>query len=458
MPVFRRLTFAAAFAAAGVAGIPGGAFAQRSVGEATSISRDVSGLLAGRDRRLTTGDGVFADETIRTAAESAASLRFLDSTTLAVGPSASVKLDRFVFNPDATARSAVVSVGRGAFRWSSGNSAPRAYEVRTPTAVIGVRGTSFDLVVEALREVLVLREGVIRACLIATGRCLTLTIPGQAAIITRSGITLRGDRAQAPQVFAQRCLSGGGPSCTTETPFETVALVPPVRTRWTGGHIGVHVDGVINDGSTRYDGSPSVRTSIALGNVPARAAFDDRQFRLGFNAGLTLQQDRLVFGIDADVSFLDGRSRSVEQRVIPAPRIPIIVTSETRSRQNYLATLRPRVGALVTDDLLLYLTGGLAFGGVDIRGDIGNTTRGGGIYAGRKSTTQTGWVAGFGAELALVAGFSVRAEYLHYDLGSATARLAETTGFTAPGDPAPFASAKVRTRGDLLRVGLTRRF
>ena len=163
----------------------GQALAQRNIGAAISIEREVTGALAGRTHSLNTGSGVSSNENIRTANESAAQLRFLDQTKLSIGPSASVVLDRFVYNPDRTARDEVVEVTAGAARWVSGVSRAGAEHLRTPHATMGVRGTMFDLLVEARRTIVILREGVIVVCPIrAPQRCVTLNTPGQTVIVT----------------------------------------------------------------------------------------------------------------------------------------------------------------------------------------------------------------------------------------------------------------------------------
>ncbi|WP_134498355.1 FecR domain-containing protein [Microvirga pakistanensis] len=185
----------------------GPALAQRNIGSAVVVNRNVSGALGGRTRAINPGDGVFSNENIRTANESAAQFQFLDETRLALGPSASVVLDRFVYNPDRTTREAVVRIATGALRWVSGASQPSAYQVRTPHAVIGVRGTAFDLLVDSQRTSVALREGVIVVCLIRTPqRCATLNMPGQAVAVTRSAI--EGPRPAGPTTtqFAERCL------------------------------------------------------------------------------------------------------------------------------------------------------------------------------------------------------------------------------------------------------------
>src|SRR5688572_26386144 len=125
----------------------GPAFAQRNIGSAIAVERDVSASLAGRVRTLGVGNGVFANERIQTANQSAAQLQFLDQARLRIGPSATVVLDRFVYNPDRTTRESTVQVTTGAVRWIGGASQPGTHRVRTPHAIIGVRGTVFDVIV-----------------------------------------------------------------------------------------------------------------------------------------------------------------------------------------------------------------------------------------------------------------------------------------------------------------------
>src|SRR3954462_6463600 len=77
------------------------------IGDATQVVREVSGTVGGRSRPGSPNDQVFQDEPIRPEAESSARLRFLDKTDLSIGASASVKLDRFVYDPGGSARSVV---------------------------------------------------------------------------------------------------------------------------------------------------------------------------------------------------------------------------------------------------------------------------------------------------------------------------------------------------------------
>jgi hypothetical protein len=117
------------------------------IGTATVIAATVTGNAAGAARSLRSGDDVFEDELIETDRTGTGQFEFLDRTRLAVGPASAVKLDRFVYNGNRTAKSLAIELGRGAFRFFSGRSGRGAYRIRTVTATIGVRGTSFDLYV-----------------------------------------------------------------------------------------------------------------------------------------------------------------------------------------------------------------------------------------------------------------------------------------------------------------------
>jgi hypothetical protein len=180
--------------------------AREKVGGATTIERDVSGSLPGETRKVARGDEVYADELIRTANLSAAKIQFIDKTNLSIGPLAAVKLDHFVYNRDSSARSMVVSVTKGALRWVSGLSDSKAYQIRTPVAIIGVRGTIFDLLVEPRRATLVLQEGAVEVCTTDRRRCKRVSRRGDVVTVTPGRIDGPRPGGPGPSDFASRCL------------------------------------------------------------------------------------------------------------------------------------------------------------------------------------------------------------------------------------------------------------
>lgn len=155
------------------------------IGVASAIQRDVTGTLGNSVRDLNAGAGVFRNERINTRQESTAQLLFLDETSLAIGPSSEVVLDRFVYNPGGTAEDVTVNAVKGAFRFVSGSSASRNYTVKTPLATIGVRGTIFDLLVSATKVIVILVQGAVDVCV--DGVCTGIVEPGKYIVVNADG-------------------------------------------------------------------------------------------------------------------------------------------------------------------------------------------------------------------------------------------------------------------------------
>jgi outer membrane immunogenic protein len=108
-----------------------------------------------------------------------------------------------------------------------------------------------------------------------------------------------------------------------------------------------------------------------------------------------------------------------------------------------MGTVRGRLGYLVTPTILVYGTGGLAYGGVHASATHGGVMQGvltgandakypvpyaysqlNGTYtfpivpgSGSYSNTQVGWIAGGGAEWMFAPNWSLKIEGLYYDLG-----------------------------------------
>jgi hypothetical protein len=123
------------------------AWGQAAVGNANIVVNEVTGAVAGASRVLSAEDDIFQDELIRTGASSATKLVFRDETTMEIGPESELTIDTFVFDPDPDRSRVVMALGKGAFRFVSGRTARANYEIRTPTAIIGIRGTILEIAV-----------------------------------------------------------------------------------------------------------------------------------------------------------------------------------------------------------------------------------------------------------------------------------------------------------------------
>ncbi len=109
------------------------------IGVAASVVNKVDGSLGPQTRTLAIGDKVFTNEVIRTGSDSKGQLLFRDETSLAIGPDSEVTLDKFVYNPNGG--SLTLNATKGVFRFISGSLPKQSYEIKTPSATVGVRGT-----------------------------------------------------------------------------------------------------------------------------------------------------------------------------------------------------------------------------------------------------------------------------------------------------------------------------
>ena len=203
------------------------AHAQARVGEAAVIQKEVVRVTGSATSQINVGDGLLRDETVRTGLESAARLVMADNTNLSLGPNATLKLDRTVFNDEHSYRDIAVKLTAGAFRFVTGHSEKAAYKISTPLATIGVRGTILDILSQRGKTTVVLQEGASRVC--ATGgACIELTQPGETAIITSTGngkVTIH-KASTPPWTFASSCGAAAGLCSVTDLADATPAVTP----------------------------------------------------------------------------------------------------------------------------------------------------------------------------------------------------------------------------------------
>ena len=163
-------------------GVAAPAQADESIGGAKTVVNLVTGDLPTGDKvNVFQGDDVFKDEGVRTDADSSARLVLRDNTNLLLGPSSSIKLDRFVYAGPSQPGAIAVNLVKGALRFATGDADKKAYLIATPTAALGVRGTVLKIVSNPSKTFVVLDEGGAVVCTRAAPKkhCLQLTDPGQ---------------------------------------------------------------------------------------------------------------------------------------------------------------------------------------------------------------------------------------------------------------------------------------
>ena len=185
----RRATSLALFTlslTSGVAGLPLTTRAADGPIGVAAVVRNTVSQLEPRATKIAKGDEVVRNEVVRTAADSDARLVFRDDTNLSLGPNSTLKLDRTVFD-DPKAGDIAIKLTLGAFRFVTGNSNKEAYEIKTPIATMGVRGTTLDILVKKRRNIIVLRSGKVTLCVLGSGKCVELNHEGDTANVTSNG-------------------------------------------------------------------------------------------------------------------------------------------------------------------------------------------------------------------------------------------------------------------------------
>jgi hypothetical protein len=164
--------------------------ANTRIGTAAAVRNQVTATQTGQERRLAVGNAVFQDDLVRTGADSVAQLLFADQTTLSVGPRSEIRLDRFVYDPSRSVGDVAVSLTGGSLRFITGQQDPRSYQVRTPVATIGVRGTIVDFLYLDGRMFGILDEG--RAYFtLGNQQVIELNEPGKAVEFFSDGTASR---------------------------------------------------------------------------------------------------------------------------------------------------------------------------------------------------------------------------------------------------------------------------
>ena len=138
-------------------------------------------------RKLETGDDVRQQDLIEVSSDGRGEFKLRDQTKLALGPGSRLLLDKFIYDPNISGGAIVLNLAKGAFRFITGVAAKPAYVIHTPTASITVRGTIFDVYVQADgMSWLLLIEGAVEVCN-ESGKCRVVDEPGKLIRITPDG-------------------------------------------------------------------------------------------------------------------------------------------------------------------------------------------------------------------------------------------------------------------------------
>jgi outer membrane immunogenic protein len=229
---------------------------------------------------------------------------------------------------------------------------------------------------------------------------------------------------------------------------------PPIAVdpsyNWTGFYIGLNAGyGWNDDRSVGITGSPLITAAQPV-FIPFALGLSPEGWLAGGQIGYNYQfAGRGVFGIEADFAWADIQNSNFVD-------LPVALVSRTSVSEkiDFFGTVRGRLG-VTFDRLLVYGTGGLAYANVKQLGHIDEFFPGGGRqFIANSSDLRYGWTVGVGAEWAVSKNWSVKAEYLYYDLGGNTITGPQSN----PVNGIDFATYSFSTRGSIARGGLNYKF
>jgi outer membrane immunogenic protein len=153
---------------------------------------------------------------------------------------------------------------------------------------------------------------------------------------------------------------------------------------------GLYIGGNVGYGETSFSETASVPGASASASVHGNGVVG------GFQAGYNKQFGTFVLGLETDFDLT-----SIEN-----------TTAGVSTKLPWFGTTRTRLGFLINPALLLYGTGGVAYGRVEQS-----------VPGASVKTPGVGWAAGAGVQYAFTPQWSIGAEYLHVELDGPSANI-----------------------------------
>jgi len=236
-------------------------------------------------------------------------------------------------------------------------------------------------------------------------------------------------------------------------PMYSKAPMAPPAYSWTGLYVGAN--GGYGWGQDAVNFAPAAGDAALLfadGVVPRSVSTKPAGGLAGGQIGYNWQWNKIwVVGLEADLDWA-GINGSGSASLPTVPGVAGGFSNFATQKLASLGTVRARFGYAI-DNALFYATGGLAYGSTSLQTSVIGVGKCGpvGVCATASSTQwMAGWTAGAGFEWAFASMWSLKAEYLYYDLGSRS----QTQFDPADTFGAPYFSSSVAFRGDIVRVGL----
>jgi outer membrane immunogenic protein len=237
-------------------------------------------------------------------------------------------------------------------------------------------------------------------------------------------------------------------------------VIPLAVYNWTGWYVGVNAGGMWGDdhadpGAFVSNGFVNFANREAMGQFPTYR-FGDSAFIGGGQFGYNWQSGAIVSGFEADFQYTSHDST----QTVAFPAGAFNANTESANQKlDFLGTVRGRLGYTFTPMFLGYVTGGLAYGQMQNSVTTVGVPNGfaGVAISGSSTDWKAGWTVGAGFEYAFMNNWSVKAEYLYYDLGSSQNVVLDYSALAGvAGSNLIYYRANVN--GNIVRAGLNYKF
>jgi outer membrane immunogenic protein len=252
---------------------------------------------------------------------------------------------------------------------------------------------------------------------------------------------------------------------------EPVRQAAAPANNWSGSQVGASNGGSFANNAFVDPGSyicpPGISFGLGCTETPFTFKGSPASYTVGPFLGYRIQAGSLVVGVEGDFSYKNAQTSQHLSATTSYPNLFSRVETFSGSlKQTWDASIRGRVGYLVTPWTLVYATGGLAFGQIS-----GSLSYSGTIYDssfspvatavanGTFSDTRLGVTAGGGVEYQLWGPWTARLEYRYTDFGKfyKTVPIINSC-LSCISNPSPGASVQLHPSFQTVRLGLALNF
>ncbi|SRR6266581_4853313 len=250
--------------------------------------------------------------------------------------------------------------------------------------------------------------------------------------------------------------------------YKVPVVAPPLAYSWTGFYVGGELGAKWMNTTWTATSLQDISAGKPTVDASSPRDYNPSGVRAGGYVGYNWQfAPRWVGGVEFDIAYAD---RTVTAPGLPGCTIQCITgfpgpgVDVSSVRMGWDASARARLGYLVTPELLLYGTGGVAWQDVKTSGTCQHSVPdpfclflpGNPFVTATNSVVRTGWTVGGGLEAKIYGNWFLRGEYRFSDFGTRN----EVFNFNLPGEAHGTDTYRYRLRvtDQIATVGLAYKF